>query len=74
MATGSVTLDASSATTTLNDRRIGPSSVIVFMPKTANAAAEMDGMYVSSRGKQTATLTHANDANADKSFGYAVLG
>ena len=46
------------------------------MPQTANASSEMasGGMYVSSRGKQTFTITHPNNANADKTFGYVVLG
>lgn len=73
-ATGTVTLTISVATTTLTDLRIGPNSVILFMPTTANAAAELATLYVSSRGKQTATLTHANNAQADRTFAYAVLG
>lgn len=35
---GTVTLAANSATTTLNDVRIGAESVVLFMPTTANAA------------------------------------
>ena len=75
-ATGSVTLTANQATTTLNDLRLGPGSVINFMPTTANAAAEVGagGMYVSSRGKQTATITHANNAQVDRTFAYSILG
>lgn len=73
-ATGTVTLTANSATTTLADLRIGPNSIIVFMPTTANAAAEKDNLYVSSRGKETATLTHSNNAQTDRTFAYAVLG
>lgn len=75
-ATGTVTLTASSATTTLSDRRIGPDSVILFMPTTANAAAEVGagGLYVSARTDESATITHANNAQTDRTFGYAVLG
>ena len=73
-ATGEVTLTASAATTTLTDKRISPDSVILFMPTTANAAAEMDDLYVSARGEGTATITHPNNANADKAFGYCVIG
>lgn len=75
-ATGTVTLTANSATTTISDRRIGPNSIIVPMATTANAAAELaaNGWHVSSRGKETATVTHANNSQTDRTFGYAVLG
>lgn len=71
-ATGSVTLTASVATTTLSDRRIGPSSAILFSPTTANAAAE--ALYVTAQGDGTATLNHANNAQTDRTYNYAVLG
>lgn len=72
-ATGTVTLTASSTTTTLTDRRIGTGSVILFMPTTQNAAGEI-GMYVSSRGQGTATITHASMSQTDRTFAYALLG
>lgn len=72
-ATGTFTLSANSDTTTLADTRIGPDSVILWMPTTANAGGEI-GMYVSSRGKQTATITHMNDSRTDRTFAYVVLG
>ena len=71
-AVDTVTLTVSSATTTLLDSRIGPDSFIGFMPTTANAAAE--ALYVSSRGDQTATITHANNAQADRTFAFLVIG
>ena len=73
---GSVTLTASQATTVVTDRRVGTSSVISFMPTTANAAAEVGagGMYVSSRGDGTFTITHANNAQSDRDFEYAIQG
>lgn len=73
-STGTVTLTASSATTTLSDIRIGSQSVILFMPTTANAAAELATMYVSARTDESATITHANNAQTDRTFGYAILG
>ena len=73
-STGSVTLTGSSATSTLNDILIGNDTVILFMPKTANAAAEMDGMYVSARTSGSATLTHANNSQADRTFDYILIG
>lgn len=73
-ATGSVTLTASSATTTLTDRRIGASSVILFMPTTSNAAGALSGLYVTARIEGQATLNHANNAQTDKTFSYAIFG
>jgi hypothetical protein len=75
-AVGDVTLTANAASTTLTDARIGPNSFIYFMPKTANAAAEIGagGFYVSARTDGSATLTHANGASVDRSFAYLVIG
>ncbi len=73
-STGTVTLTASAASTAVTEERAGSDSVILFMPTTANAAAEMDGMYVSSRGKQTFTITHANNSQTDRTFSYVVIG
>lgn len=70
---GSITLTASSATTTLSDRRITAASVIVFMPKTSNAAGAVGGLYVTARTNGQATLNHANNAQTDKSFDYVVV-
>ena len=73
---GSVTLTASTASTAVTDFRAGVDSVITFMPKTATAAAEVGNgtMYVSSRGKQTFTITHANNAQTDRDFEYSISG
>jgi|TARA_R100000995_G_scaffold34655_2_gene15668 hypothetical protein len=73
-STGSVTLTASQTTTTLSDRRLGGDSVIVFMPTTANASAGITSLYVSAQGKQTATLTHANNGQTDRTYKYIIIG
>ena len=75
-ATGTVTLTASAASTAVTEDRAGATSVILFMPTTANAATEQaaGGMYVSSRGKQTFTITHANNTQTDRKFDYIVIG
>lgn len=75
---GEVTLNPSASTTVLTDLRISIQSAILFDPRTANAANELFGgtMYIldANRGKGTATITHANNAQADKKFFYAVVG
>lgn len=73
-STASVTLTANAATTVVTDLRAGPDSVILFMPTTSNAATALAGLYVSTRGKQTFTLAHANNAQTDRTFAYVVLG
>jgi hypothetical protein len=72
------TLTANSATTVVKNRRVGKDSVILFMPKTANAAAEQaaGGMYVSAIAprSQQFTITHANNAQTDRTFSYITIG
>lgn len=73
-----LTLTANVAETTLNFKGLSPQSVVVFDPKTANAAAELYGgtMYVltADRGNDVWDITHANNAQTDRTFQVAVLG
>ncbi len=75
-ATGSVTLTASAATTAVADKRLSATSYFGLMPTTANAAAEIGNgtIYVSAQGKQTLTLTHANNSQTDRTYRYCILG
>lgn len=72
--TGEVTLTNSATSTVVTDVRVGAESLIVFMPITAGAATELaaGGMYVSSQGKQTFTVTHANNSTT-RTFRFAVF-
>lgn len=72
--TGTLTITANVATTTLNDSRIGPNSAIVLMPTTANAAAALTNIYFTGFGDSTCTVNHANNAQTDRVFNYAVIG
>lgn len=63
-----VTLTANSATTTVSHPRLRSDSHLSFMPTTSNAAGGVGGLYVSSQGDGTATLTHANNAQTDRVF------
>jgi uncharacterized secreted protein with C-terminal beta-propeller domain len=73
-----LTLTANAATSTLNWKGLSPQSVVVFDPKTANAAAELYGgtLYVltANRGNDVWTVTHANNAQTDRTFQICVLG
>mgnify|MGYP003132986631 CR=1 FL=1 len=70
--TGSVTLAASSTTTTLNDERLGFNSVLLLSPLTANAAAQSP--YVSTKAKGSVIITHTSAAHADLNFDYIIVG
>lgn len=67
-----VTLTANSATTTYNNPLINVFSGLFFTPLTANAQAIAVPRYTA--GDQTATLTHANDANTDKTYKVLIVG
>ena len=76
--TGTITLTINVATTVLNRKGLSPQSVVHVDPKTANAATELYGatMYVltANRGNDAWTITHANNANADRTFQYTATG
>lgn len=73
-AVTTLTLTANAASTTLTDTRIGALTWIGLMPTTANAAAALATTYVSARANGSATITHANDANVDKTFNVLLIG
>ena len=73
-AFGTVTLTVSVTSTTLTDRRIGTDSVITLMPTTANAAGALATTYIGTVTAGSATITHANNAQADRTFSYAITG
>lgn len=78
--TGSFTLATSTVSTTvvLALGRLGPDTVILPMPLTANAAAEIGAgtMWVSSRNVATGkfVLTHASNTQADRTFNFIMVG
>jgi hypothetical protein len=73
-----LTLTESAASTVLTDERISNQTVILFDPLTANAAAELAAgtMYVLAANRLTgqATITHANNAQTDRSYLVALIG
>ena len=75
---GSVTLTASAATTVIQfePNRLRVESRISLFPQTANAAAAWNSIYESARdvAAGTLTLTHVNNANADKTYDFFLVG
>ena len=74
--TGLLTLTANAASTTLTHPMIRFNAPVGLMPTTANAAAEIAAgtMYVSETGRINGSLvvTHANNAQADRTFRYFI--
>lgn len=73
-STGTFTLTANAATTTVTDNLFSSDMVPVWTPTTATAATAMTNVYVSARTNGSFTLTHANTADADKTFLYVRRG
>lgn len=71
---GEVTLDANQATTVLNDSRISVQSFIGLMSLTANAATEIATLFFSAQTTGSATITHTNNAQTDRTFRYTIIG
>lgn len=75
---GLFTLTASVASTTLTDDRVSVDSTVMLFPTTANAAAEWGNgtLYASETGRVNGSLvfTHANNAQADRTFRIVIIG
>lgn len=67
-AVGEVTLTANAASTTVTAPNIGAGTKPQLTPKTANAAAALATTYVSAVTVGAFTITHANNAQVDKTF------
>jgi hypothetical protein len=71
---GSCTLTAGSASTVVTNNLFQSAMVPVFVPTTANAAGALATTYVSARANGSFTLTHANNAEVDRTFLYLFWG
>jgi len=74
-AVGAVTLTADTTTTTVTLTTVNRNAVVILAPTTANAAAAVATTYASVAAAGGAfTITHANNAQTDRTFGYLVIG
>lgn len=71
---GAVTLAPGAATTTVSAPNCAAQCAVLLFPKTANAAAALATTFINSVGKQSFTISHANNAQTDRSFFYVCLG
>ena len=75
-ATGTLTLAAGATTTTVAAVNCGAGSIVFLMPQTANAAAAAATTYVQPGNVSAGqfTVSHANAASTDRTFGFVCLG
>lgn len=75
-ATLTVTLGAGAATTVVVARNCGKDSIVVMTPKTANAAAAIATTFVLASNVRNGgfTISHANNAQTDRTFGVECRG
>ena len=75
-AVGSVTLTANVTTTTVTAVTCGAGSTPILTPTSAHASAEFGNgtIYISSVANGSFVITHANSAQTDRTYLYAVLG
>lgn len=76
---GTVTLAASVASTVVDNPLVSADSVILLMPQTAHAAAEIGNgtAFIAPSDTVDGTsfkITHANNAQTDRTFGYVIIG
>ena len=75
--TGTVTLTANAASTTVNNTYVTANSLVYLYPVTANAAADLGSatsVWISAVTAATSfVITHPNNANADKTFNYLIV-
>ena len=71
--TGSITIAVASATSTvIYDERIGFDSVVILTPTTSGASGY--AYYLDTNAKGSATIRHAANTTADRTFRYVVVG
>lgn len=73
-AIGECTLTASATSTVVSAENCGDESQVFLSPKTANAAAALATTYISAVTNGSFTITHANNAQTDRTFGYVAIG
>ena len=71
---GSVTLTPGATTTVVSFANASIGSAICLSPRTANAAAAIPTTFISVKLNGSFTLTHANNAQVDRTFDFACVG
>ena len=75
-AVGTVTLAASATTTTVIAVNVGAKAKVHLTPQTANAATAIATTFIAATavGRGQFVITHVNNAQTDRIFGWVALG
>jgi hypothetical protein len=75
-AVGTFTLTANAGSTVVTAANCGAGSTVLYAPTTANAATEVGNgtMYVGTVANGSFTVTHAHNAQVDRTFMWAAFG
>jgi hypothetical protein len=71
---GTITLAASTASTTIADTRLKITMKVFLTPRTASAAANLGNTYIETVSDGKATLTHLSTTTADRIYDYVFHG
>ncbi len=71
---GICTLAPGATTTIVKAANCGAGSQILLTARTLNAAAALATTFISAITNGAFTITHANNAQTDRTFGFACLG
>jgi hypothetical protein len=72
-AVGTVTLNVSATSTTVEAPTCSTFSVVILSAQTANAAASVTTNYTEA-ADGSFTITHASNTNADRTYGWIAIG
>ena len=72
-AVGTFTLATAATATTVSAPTCAATSIVLLMPKTANAAAALATTFVTP-AKAAFVVTHLSAATTDRTFGFVALG
>jgi hypothetical protein len=70
----SIKLTPGATTTTVNFATVSVGSCILLSPRTANAAAAVPTTYISNVFNGSFIITHANNAQVDRTFDFCAVG
>jgi len=71
---GTIVLNTSGTETTVNNERAGFDSVILFSPRSENAAEETDHIYIKTKAKGSFVIGHRNHGHSDVELDYIIVG
>jgi hypothetical protein len=72
--TSTVILNSSGTETTVFNERVGLNSVILFVPRSSNAAGETDHIFIKTKFKGSFIIGHRNHGHSDVELDYIVVG